>query len=186
MRKLLVFISLFFATSVNASDVASDLKEVFNNSDNFSHQAMWKSGRIGELHTAAKIVTSIDIGKAGLISVVDKEIKYMDDNRELFNHAKGSIHNLYSLLRNGTYQVIYKTGCHSSYSGYSSDNIEKDLINIMKTDVRYKLEGNLKRLEYAYLKAWNTDGEYDGVEKFFLKVNNQQVVVVTIVNCGGC
>ena len=44
----------------------------------------------------------------------------------------------------------------------------------------------LEGTEYSYLRTWTTVSEYDGIEKFFIKVDERHVVVLTIVNCGGC
>lgn len=186
MLKVLILISLFISSSLFANEQVEQLKNIFDNEDNFSHELMWKSGRIGELHTSAKIVVIKDLAKSDLIAIVDKEIKNMDDTRELFRHKKGSINNLYSLFRNGNYDVVYKTGVSNNYPQYNSDGIHKDLISIMSNDVQEEVESKLKHIQYSYLRTWNTESEYDGMEKFFIKVGLQHVVIVTINNCGGC
>jgi len=188
MKKiLLTLIISVFSTSGFAHDQAEDLKNLLNNPDTLSQEAMEENGRIGELFTYAKLVVVDEMNAPGdFVTVVDQEIKLMVEKNELFRHKDGTVDDLFSLIRCGWYDVIYKTGNNGWNEWYNTDGIHKDLLSIVAEDSKKEMEVLLKSVGYAYLRTWNTESEYDGMEKFFIRVDKTRVVILTIDNCGGC
>jgi len=187
MKYSLIIISLLFSFQAYANDQAKQLTSYLNGKKTLSHELMWENGRIGELFTRAEMVIVKPLrDKKDLIKVVDNEIKRMVRKKELFRHEKRTIDSLYSLIRDGSYQVIYKTGENFEHPNYATDGIEKDLLSLIHRDLRDQVGDQLEDAEYAYLRTWTTVSEYDGMEKFFIKLGKRHVVILTIDNCGGC
>jgi hypothetical protein len=184
MKIIILASILTISTSLFASDKTSELEQFLANEDNLSHELMWSSGRIGELYTSAKIVK----GKS-LNSVLDDEIAHMVRNEELFRHEDDVvITDFASLLTSESYKVIYKTGQYrrNNYGVYDTDGIAKDLLGIVVNQKRLDLQYLLDETEFSYLRTWTRASEYDGMEKFIIKTEDERFVILTIDNCGGC
>ena len=197
MKLVIVFAMTFataFAFAGEPQEIAAKLTSLLDASSNYNQTYLRASGRIGELHTRARVVQlSGTVSHKNIVKLVDKEIQYMVANQELFRHEGGEINSLYSLLRHGEYQFSFKSGVIGEYPQYSTDGIYKDLLGMLRS----RTERSVSRLLDAcseganpyllHLRTWTTSSEYDGMEKIFIQIGNSPYfVILTIDNCGGC
>jgi hypothetical protein len=177
----------FSAFAGSGWERAQALQALLSDKGTFLEAEMQQTGRIGELNISARIIELNPT--SSMLDAFNAEVAYMVRMEELFRHQR-PITDLASLLSDGTYQVIIKTGESKERLSYSSDGILKDIQSFIHPSAKecfLQLVKNKRRsTDLGYLRTWTTVSEYDGMEKFFFRVDESHMVILTIDNCGGC